>query len=68
MRCQACNAALSDYFATRTDERGDHLDLCGACLGVSTLAISEDSDVFKWDVGLETQEDLTINVRKGVDF
>ena len=68
MRCQACDAQLNDYFATRTDENGEYLDLCGACLSVSTLAATEDADVFKWDVGLGDSSDVIINLREGLDF
>ena len=56
MRCQACNAELTDYESTLKDkETGEFLDLCGACLGESNRALYENEDVFKWDIGLDEE-------------
>jgi len=55
MRCQACDALLSDYEATRKSElTGEYVDLCNHCY----VAIKNDVIVVERE-DLSTQENMS---------
>lgn len=63
MRCKACDKMLQEWELHYTSrDTGEHLDLCGQCLGYSNKALSD------WDAIVDTEVDSSYNLEEDLFF